>query len=514
MANWLRDFAAGMQIGESFMDNVRESKLRGNMADLSKRKLERVQQEDGAEKYQYGDSSFNFAPSQEYLAALDASDMAKAMMENGDMDKALLYRADATKQMSEAFKGMARRAYATKNPEAMVQLYSLMPNGYNARLEQNPDGTMRVLHFPDASPDQAEEVYAGSPQAVLDWGMNLASPELFDEMAGTALNRDYMRHNMLQGDRNYALQQQQFGLQQQQFDYGRGKDTLNFAAKYGDAPLIEQSLRGMGLGGGGNGPSFSPAVTRFQPLVEQVSQETGVPVGLGLAVIQAESAGDPLARSRAGAGGLMQLMPGTAAGLGVQNRFNPEQNVRGGMGYLAEMLQKYNGNVAHALAAYNAGPGAFDNYLAGKQELPAETKQYVSRVMGLLRGGMDYGQTAQQMYEDRQARETRGLGGRGAPKLPGGLANFDPQVVRDEALAAAREQYKDAPNSALIPELANKLYQERLSQYIRDRNQMGLGLEAGASDAAPDMLTALATSLGIAPEELLSALQPTDDVTE
>lgn len=514
MANWLRDFAAGMQIGESFMDNVRESKLRGNMADLSKRKLERVQQEDGAEKYQYGDSSFNFAPSQEYLAALDASDMVKAMMENGDMDKALLYRADATKQMSEAFKGMARRAYATKNPEAMVQLYSLMPNGYNARLEQNPDGTMRVLHFPDASPDQAEEVYAGSPQAVLDWGMNLASPELFDEMAGTALNRDYMRHNMLQGDRNYALQQQQFGLQQQQFDYGRGKDTLNFAAKYGDAPLIEQSLRGMGLGGGGNGPSFSPAVTRFQPLVEQVSQETGVPVGLGLAVIQAESAGDPLARSRAGAGGLMQLMPGTAAGLGVQNRFNPEQNVRGGMGYLAEMLQKYNGNVAHALAAYNAGPGAFDNYLAGKQELPAETKQYVSRVMGLLRGGMDYGQTAQQMYEDRQARETRGLGSLGAPKLPGGLANFDPQVVRDEALAAAREQYKDAPNSALIPELANKLYQERLSQYIRDRNQMGLGLEAGASDAAPDMLTALATSLGIAPEELLSALQPTDDVTE
>ena len=509
MANWGRDFAIGLESGLTLGEKFREGRLRGNMADLSKRKLEQTE-----EGYKYGDQTFGFAPTPEYLAALDLADAAKVQMEYGDTEKALATRADAVKNMSAALSGMARRAYATKNPEAMVQLYSLMPNGYNARLEQNPDGTMRVLHFPDASPDQAEEVYAGSPQAVLDWGMNLASPELFDEMAGTALNRDYMRHNMLQGDRNYALQQQQFGLQQQQFDYGRGKDTLNFAAKYGDAPLIEQSLRGMGLGGGGNGPSFSPAVTRFQPLVEQVSQETGVPVGLGLAVIQAESAGDPLARSSAGAGGLMQLMPGTAAGLGVQNRFNPEQNVRGGMGYLAEMLQKYNGNVAHALAAYNAGPGAFDNYLAGKQELPAETKQYVSRVMGLLRGGMDYGQTAQQMYEDRQARETRGLGGRGAPKLPGGLANFDPQVVRDEALAAAREQYKDAPNSALIPELANKLYQERLSQYIRDRNQMGLGLEAGASDAAPDMLTALATSLGIAPEELLSALQPTDDVTE
>ena len=513
MANWGRDFAIGLESGLTLGEKFREGRLRGNMADLSKRKLEQTE-----EGYKYGDQTFGFAPTPEYLAALDMADAAKVQMEYGDTEKALATRADAVKNMSAALSGMARRAYATKDPQAMVQLYSLYNNGHNARLEQNPDGTMRVLHFPDATPDQAEEVFAGSPQAILDWGMNMANPELFDEMAKSQLNTDYIRHSMLQGDRSYALQlqgqdlqRQQFGLQQQQFDYGRGKDTLNFAAKYGDAPLIEQSLRGMGLGGGGNGPSFSPAVMRFQPLVEQVSQETGVPVGLGLAVIQAESAGDPLARSRVGAGGLMQLMPGTAAGLGVQNRFNPEQNVRGGMGYLAEMLQKYNGNVTHALAAYNAGPGAFDNYLAGKQELPAETKQYVSTVMGLLRGGMDYGQTAQRMYEDRQARETRG---RAAPKLPGGLANFDPQVVREEALAAAREQYKDAPNSALIPELANKLYQERLSQYIRDRNQMGLGLEAGASDAAPDMLTALATSLGIAPEELLSALQPTDDVTE
>jgi hypothetical protein len=96
-------------------------------------------------------------------------------------------------------------------------------------------------------------------------------------------------------------------------------------------------------------------------------------------VVKAESNGNVRAVSRAGAKGLMQLMPGTAADLGVEDSFRPEQNVRGGSAYLDSLLTRYHDNVALALAAYNAGPAAVDKY----HGIPPyrETKLYVARVI-------------------------------------------------------------------------------------------------------------------------------------
>lgn len=96
-------------------------------------------------------------------------------------------------------------------------------------------------------------------------------------------------------------------------------------------------------------------------------------------VVKAESNGNARAVSRAGAQGLMQLMPGTAADLGVQDSFRPEQNVRGGSAYLDALLTKYNDNLSLALAAYNAGPAAVDKY----HGVPPyrETKLYIARVI-------------------------------------------------------------------------------------------------------------------------------------
>jgi len=96
-------------------------------------------------------------------------------------------------------------------------------------------------------------------------------------------------------------------------------------------------------------------------------------------VVKAESNGNVRAVSRAGAKGLMQLMPGTAADLGVEDSFRPEQNVRGGSAYLDSLLTRYHDNVALALAAYNAGPAAVDKY----HGMPPyrETKLYVARVI-------------------------------------------------------------------------------------------------------------------------------------
>jgi Transglycosylase SLT domain len=104
-----------------------------------------------------------------------------------------------------------------------------------------------------------------------------------------------------------------------------------------------------------------------------------VDVDLLASVVKAESDGQTRAVSRAGARGLMQLMPDTAAKLGVKDSFNPGQNVQGGAAYLDALLRRYHENLALALAAYNAGPQAVDRY-HGIPPYP-ETRAYVARVI-------------------------------------------------------------------------------------------------------------------------------------
>jgi soluble lytic murein transglycosylase-like protein len=113
--------------------------------------------------------------------------------------------------------------------------------------------------------------------------------------------------------------------------------------------------------------------------VDQVSRKYGLDPVLVHAVIQQESGYRPEAVSRSGAIGLMQLMPATAAGLGVTNPRDPAQNLDGGARYLSEQIQRFGGNVALALAAYNAGPGAVQKY--GGIPPYAETRQYVRNIL-------------------------------------------------------------------------------------------------------------------------------------
>jgi hypothetical protein len=114
-------------------------------------------------------------------------------------------------------------------------------------------------------------------------------------------------------------------------------------------------------------------------ILTRAGKEHNLDVDLLASVVKAESDGDVNAVSHAGAQGLMQLMPGTAAGLGVQDSFQPEQNVRGGSAYLDGLLIRYHDNLALALAAYNAGPDAVDKY----HGIPPyhETRAYVARVI-------------------------------------------------------------------------------------------------------------------------------------
>lgn len=117
----------------------------------------------------------------------------------------------------------------------------------------------------------------------------------------------------------------------------------------------------------------------FAKLIEEASARYNVDPYLVQSVVKTESDFNPNAESPAGAQGLMQLMPSTAADLGVVNSFDPQQNIDGGVHFLRQLLDRYGGNVSMALAAYNAGPGAVDQY--GGVPPYTETQTYVRRVL-------------------------------------------------------------------------------------------------------------------------------------
>ena len=132
-------------------------------------------------------------------------------------------------------------------------------------------------------------------------------------------------------------------------------------------------------------PAAGPALTAFEPLIQTHAARQGLSPDLVRAVIQVESAFNPRARSPKGAMGLMQLMPGTAAQLGVTEPYDPGANIAGGTVYLRGLLDRFGGNVELALAAYNAGPAAVDRF--GLQVPPfRETQDYVEKV-GRVTGG-------------------------------------------------------------------------------------------------------------------------------
>ncbi len=152
---------------------------------------------------------------------------------------------------------------------------------------------------------------------------------------------------------------------------------MELVAQYGRPPARARcgrhAERALASGGG-----------EYADIIRDAAAREGVDRDLVLSVIHVESCFDAEAVSRVGARGLMQLMPGTAEELGVSDRFDPVQNIRGGVRYLAAMLDLFDGDLDLALAAYNAGPGAVEQH-GGVPPYP-ETQEYLRRIGNLYNG--------------------------------------------------------------------------------------------------------------------------------
>lgn len=233
------------------------------------------------------------------------------------------------------------------------------------------------------------------------------------------------------------------------------------------------------LKGGANGFEGKAATRGLKPgheaLARKYARQYGVPEELGLAVIMQESGGNEQALSRAGAIGLMQLMPQTARGLGVDPH-DPEQNIEGGMRYLKQQYDTF-GNWEHALMAYNGGPGRIKNYLNGRgAPLARETVEYAGKVRGRMGGASGGG----------------GLPGLDAGKRAMWLNRIKRQ--RDEALDVARyrfqARYRDfmaaceagedaqPPSDMEIDAIFKPEEAERIRRETRDLRQFAVDLQS------------------------------------
>jgi soluble lytic murein transglycosylase len=158
-------------------------------------------------------------------------------------------------------------------------------------------------------------------------------------------------------------------------------DIYRYVDKNGALCFTDEPREGYHLYmGSAKASSAYAAQTDYDVWIQEAARKYNVAVGLIKAMIRVESSFNHRAVSRAGAKGLMQVMPDNFAELGIRDPFDPYQNIMGGVRYLRKMLNQYNGDLQLALAAYNAGPNAVDQY--GRRIPPyAETVDYVRKVM-------------------------------------------------------------------------------------------------------------------------------------
>ena len=247
-------------------------------------------------------------------------------------------------------------------PPKLVPSYG--PDGKITYVEAAPGLTVGAKPEREATGYQSLMMMQNAQQARQQWGHNLAN---FIERGVS----DFVRNNTAKG---YGGKETPPSADVIEAERARLEATYLRRNPEPQMPAVQNP----------NSPSASAGGTaRWAPIIEQASQTYGVPVAIIQAVMGQESGGANDATSPVGAAGLMQLMPGTAKQLGVTNVRDPQQNIMAGVNYLRQQYDKFK-RWDHALAAYNAGPGAVEKY--GGIPPYKETQDYVTRIMARVNG--------------------------------------------------------------------------------------------------------------------------------
>lgn len=232
---------------------------------------------------------------------------------------------------------------------------------------------------------------------------------------------------------------------------------------------------------------------KYEKQIMAASEKYDLPPNLIAAQMMQESSNDPNALSPKGAGGLMQIMPPTAKDLGVEDVFNPDQAIEGGAKYMSQLLERYNGDVKLALAAYNGGMGNVDKY-GGIPPFP-ETQQYVKKIMGNL-------DVAERYYQSDAETLSNSLIARYQQATPG-VPERKPGSVTDTIL----EHRRGIANASRGTTNANvdaetDISRDKLQQGNRELQQKDRSLDQKDQDIALDV-----SAQQIKRDELLVKLQ-------
>ena len=271
------------------------------------------------------------------------------------------------------------------NPEKTSQMYGAYLTQRGKQLEEVDRNNKLVYQVTGAILDQPEYYQEGIDR-LKEQGVPVPAnmPPTF--------NRAYVsfQHKMAE-ERMSPLQEAQ--MEQYRAEAGL-KRQQTLTAQQEQAALERVRPGGAGAGTGPQapgGPLPASGNTAVDAALTENSRLYNIRLPLLQSIAKHESNYDPAAVSPKGATGVMQLMPGTAKDMGVDDPKDPTQNVRGGTRYFAQLLTKYGGNEALALAAYNAGPGAVDKAGGDLTKLPAETQAYVKNVLASAGGGAPAG---------------------------------------------------------------------------------------------------------------------------